>query len=465
MARAFCCPARLRIVGAGGAALALVLAATGCDATEPTPSPVPASAPSPTAAAPSPAAVPTPPPNREVPLPKVAVSVPTATQAAHPLTASPELTKARARLAKAVKDHGRDPSNPWAIGHSMLALGADLELTNGTQAIDHLFATYAETVDVGGDGPGDDPGVAFPKSRGDIRIEPHSDLVLKALVEGGVGPERAVTVVGTPRTVLGLYRHSLHRTWVTGSGGRYRTSLSNMNDTPWALQALSTWAPEGYSWTAIGGHDMTMDAFAEAGLVELEQASAALMQAKARGVMPGKDGKGILAYTCGGQHLIQGVAHAVARGFGPEDGPERVCAQRDLLRWRIDHELGTLDPILASEQGQGRPVAIVLQDQRLKFVGHALETLSKFDAYGLCEWTEADAKARDRLGVEIVRSVEALDALGVFADLQAVRHNKALDPFRANSGGAEQVYLDLLGDSAHTVRGIDLATGKGTIAF
>ncbi len=464
MTRASHRPGLLRPMG-GVAVLAFVLATFGCDETGTPPTPTPTPALEPTAAVPSPAAVPTPPPNREVPLPQVVVAAPTAKPAAHPLAASPALSKARAVLAKAVQDHGRDPDNPWAIGHAMLALGADLELTNGTKAVDHLFATYAETVDVGGDGPGDDPGVAFPRSRGDIRIEPHSDLILKALLEGGVGPERAVTVVGAPHTVLELYRHSLHRTWVTGSGGRYRTSLHSMNDTPWALQALSTWAPEGYGWTAIGGHQMTMDAFAEAGLVELEQASAALMGAKARGVMPSKDGKGILAYTCGGQHLIQGVAHAVARGFGPDDGPARVCAQRDLLRWRIDHELGTLDPILASEQGKGRPVAIVLQDQRLKFVGHALETLSKIDAYGLCEWTEADAHARDRLGVELVRSVEALEGLGVFADLQALRHDKALDPYRANSGGAEQVYLDLLGDSAHAVRGIDLATGKGTIAF
>jgi hypothetical protein len=409
--------------------------------------------------------VPQPPPNREVPLPTIEVAAPTAKPAAHPLAASKELAAARATLAKVVQAHGRDPDNPWAIGHSMLALGADLELTNGKKAVDHLFEAYAETVDVGSSGPGDDIGVAFPKSRGDIRIEPHTDLVLKALFEGGVPPAREVTVQGTPQTVMGLYRHSLHRAWVTGGGGRFQTGFSSMNDTPWALQALSFWAPPDYGWTAIGGHEMTMDGFAEAGLVELENASADLMAAKARGVMPQKDGKGILGYTCGGQHLIQGVAHAVARGFGPEDGPTRVCAQRDLLVWRIDHELGTIDPILAGEHGKDRSIAIVLLDQRLKFVGHALESLAKMDAYGLCDWTEGDAKTMERLSVELVRTVNALESLGVFADLPSVRQDRALDPYRPNSGGAEQVYLDLLGDSAHAVRGIDMATGKGTIAF
>ena len=403
----------------------------------------------------------------EVPLPEVPLALPgPGTAAPHAIPLSEDLGKVREHLVRAVHDHGRDPNNPWAIAHAMLALGADLVLPSGEGAVDYLFATYAETVDVGAEGPSDHLGVAFPSSRGSVRIEPHSDLVLKALVEGGVKPHREVTVAQTEAEVLDLYRTSLHDAWVEprSGGPGFATGFRSMDDTPWALQALSSWSPLGYRWTAIGGHPMTMDAFTEADLRELETASAALMSAKERGVMPKKDGKGILSYSCGGQHLIQGVAHAVARGFGPEDAKARVCAQRDLLRWRIDHELGTIDPIL-KERGDDTHLAVVLLDQRLKFLGHTMETLGKIDAYGYCGFTEDDAKAWERLGVELSRTVLTLDRLGVFRDLQGVREDHGYDRYRPNSGGAEQVYLDLVGDSSHAIRGIDMITGKGTIAF
>ena len=43
----------------------------------------------------------------------------------------------------------------------------------------------------------------------------------------------------------------------------------------------------------------------------------------------------------------------------------------------------------------------------------------------------------------------------------AVRADASLSQFR----DSEQVYLDLIGDSAHAVRGIDMATGKGSIRY
>ncbi len=461
------------IVAASIVAVVILASRCGSGTEEPAESPAPTAAPAPAPAAPAEQpnddqpAVPQPPPNREVALPTVEPAVPgERTKVPHPTELTDELAAARAVLEKLVRDHGRDPENPWAVTHSMLALGPDVALSNGKNAVDHLFATYAETVDVGTEGPGDDHGISFPKSKGTIRIEPHTDLVLKALTEGGVSPDREVTVHDEKGKVLDLYRASMHRVWVAGSPGRYQTSLGSMNNTPWALQALSAWAPKGYGWTAIGNKAMTMDAFAEADLIELEKASSALMAAKGRGAMPKKDGKGILSYSCGGHHLVQGVAHAVARGFGPDDAKPRACAQRDLIRWRIDHELGSIDPLFVDERVTKDPgMQVLLLIQRLKFVGHAMETLSKFDAYGYCTWTDEDTKAQERLVVELIRTVKALQAAKVFDDPQAIRNDRSLDRFHPNSGGAEQVYLDLIGDSAHAIRGIDLATGEATVGF
>ena len=66
--------------------------------------------------------------------------------------------------------------------------------------------------------------------------------------------------------------------------------------------------------------------------------------------------------------------------------------------------------------------------------------------------TEERAEA-NRAVVELEATTAALNGMGVFAKLDRI---KGID---------EQVFLDLVGDSAHAVRGIDLATGAGTIRY
>ena len=394
---------------------------------------------------------------KAVPLPQVAATrsdrvarIPT------PLARSADLDTARATLAKVVHDHAREPGNAWAIGHAMLALGPEVELTNGTKAIDYLFVEYGERVDVA-----DDHAVRFPRKRGKIRIEPHTDLLLKGITEGGVSPTRDIAVAGELTTPSQLYRHSLWRAWVDGAD----TSLDSFDDLPWALQGLSAWAPDDLAWTAKGGHDMTLDGMTHSAVEHLSGQSALLHSARERGAMPQKDGQGIVGYACGGQHLIQGVAYAHARGFGEEGDREAICKEKDLLRWRIDHELNSVDPLLL-QHGSDPNVAIVLLNQRFKFLGHYLETASKFAAYEVCEWTDDDQQALQRAADELVRTVDAVRGIGLWDDLEGrVRKNAALDPYRPSSGGREQVFLDYIGDAAHAVRGIDLATGQAGVRF
>lgn len=365
-----------------------------------------------------------------------------------------DLAAARAVLEKVVTDHGRDPGNPWAVSHAMLALGPEIELTNGANAVDHLFSEYATSVTVG-----EAKAPMFPASRGSIRIEPHSDLLLKAFTEGGLSPDRAVTVEGSPTTVGALYRHSLWRAWVMGDttgfhGGTY-------NDAPWALQALATWAPRGLTWTAQGGREQGMSRMAHRLVEVLRLETVDLSVAKDAGVMVKKDTrKGIFRYTCGGQHLLQGVAYAVARGFQLPGDKAEICTQLDLLAWRIDVELSSIDPLIESSE---RPIKVVLLGQRLKFLGHALETVHKIGALGLCEIDKDQLEASRRVARELVSTVGQLRDLGVWEDLGAVRTDKSLERYRM--GGSEQVYLDFIGDAAHAVRGIDMATGTGTIRY
>lgn len=356
--------------------------------------------------------------------------------AAVPLVA--EAQPMRELLLGVVQEHGMVADNPWAIGHGLLALGPDAALPDGSSAVDWLFSEYAEELPLG-----DTVAVRFPVSRGAIRVEPHADLVLKVLTEVGVSPDRAVTVQGQPHTVADLYTGSLARAWVADG----QTGFADFNDTPWALQGLATWAPEDLSWTATGGHAMTLDGYTHEVVGKLGEETAFMREAMANGTTVEKRRQGIFAYTCGGAHLFQGAAYAVARGYGEPEDRDAILRELSVWFWRAQLELDLVDELIRS-QPQYAPV---LLEQRLKFTGHLLESVHKVWALGLAEPTEAQLALVAILRHQLLVTVEAIDKLGLWAKLDEVR---AAD---------EQVYLDYVGDAAHALRALDLSTGEGSV--
>ncbi len=375
-------------------------------------------------------------------------------KAPSPIARSAELERAYGTLRGIVEKHALDPGDPWAVAHGLLALGPDVKLANGADPLPFLFERYADVVRIA-----DEELIAFPPSEGAIRIEPHTDLLLKTITETGAEPERQVTVDGRTFPLSALWRSSAYEAWVSGKTTSFQDQ--GFNDAPWALQGLAAWAPRGFAWIAKGGREMTLPGFTDAAADTLVEETRLLAEAKARGELVEKDTRrGIFRYTCGGQHLIQGVAYAVARGFGSAEDTVRVCEQLDLLVWRIDVELGAIDPIIATAE---RPIRVVLLEQRLKFLGHFLETVHRVLATKTCNPDPRYLAATERVASELVRTVADLEALGTWNDLPAVRADRTLDQYR--KGGAEQVYLDFVGDSAHAVRGIDLATGRGVVLY
>lgn len=347
------------------------------------------------------------------------------------------LEGARARLEKLVVEHARDPKNPWAISHAILALGAEIRLTNDADAVDWLFETYARSASIGST-----PGIRFPRKDGSIRIEPHTDLILKALTEAAVSPDREVEVEGKSLSVAALYRHSLARVWVAGD----QLSLEAWNDAPWALQGLAAWAPEELSWTSEG-HSMTMDSFTAAVVGKLSSETAFMRAAMTAGTTVQKRGQGIFAYTCGGAHLLQGSAYAVWRGYGGEAAHKSIVDEVDVLYWRLDIELAAVDQALQ----QHPEYAVVLLEQRMKFLGHFLESTHKLAAMGFYVPSDEQQKVLEIARIELVKTVGVLESMGVFEQLHELRTSN------------EQTYLDFVGDAAHALRGIDLSTGAATV--
>ncbi len=390
--------------------------------------------PTPTA---SPATEATPHPADSAPCVPPTTWAPPERQAKSPLAKPPTeaLLTTRKVLVGIVRDFGRDPDNAWAVGHAILALGPELELTNGRAAVDHLFEVYAERTEYG---------LGFPRKRGEVRIEPHSGLTLKALSEGGLRPEHKVRVGGQVTNLGQLHASTVCGAWIDGD----EVSFDSWNDSPWALQAITMWAQDDLAWSS-SGHAMTADSLTSAVVGKLHAETAFMRDAMAKGRTVEKRRQGVFAYTCGGAHLLQGAAYAVGRGFGSDVDRQRVADQWAVLLWRLPIELQAVDQVM-SKQPEYTQILLV---QRMKFLGHFLETTHKMAAMGLVEAAEADVVVLDTAIAELIATVQRIEATGMLGRMEAVRKQR------------EQTYLDLIGDSAHAVRGIDMATGKGTIAL
>jgi len=358
-----------------------------------------------------------------------------------PTAIGPEGELLRSVLVRIVADHAIDAENPWALTHALVALGPNASLPDGTLVVDHLFTRWADVVSV----PGGE-GVRFPAKLGAVRIEPHTDLVLKSVTEVGVRPDRLVTVNGEERPLSDLYWGSVDRAWVDGD----EVSFDGWNDTPWALRGLAAWAPPHQAhWNTSDGRSMDLDRFTDAVVARLVDEQQFLVEAAARGRSVPKRGQFIYGYTCGGAHLFQGAAYAVARGHGSQASREALQAQIPILFFRLHDELAQVDAAMRADPS----LAPVLLVQRMKFLGHWLESVHSAAAMGLFSPDERQVKdlefARDQLLVT------------VSAEAQLHMFERVPELWKID----EQLTLDLIGDSAHALRGLDLATGRVGIRY
>lgn len=353
-----------------------------------------------------------------------------------PLAIRPDeaVDTARATLDGIVRDHARDPENPWAVAHALLGLGPGFRLTNEREPVGWLYERYAIL---------DDARLPdFPTRVGDIRVEPHTDLLLKSVVESGLSPATPVVVQGQERTLEDAWWGAVGRTWATGDV----TSAGSWNDMPWSWMAIAGWAPARFTWHA-GDHPMSADGFSAALVAKLRAETAFLREARAAGGTFRKQRQGIFAYTCGGAHLLQGAAYGVARGFGSDADRTAVVDEIRLLLWRFPHEMRQIDEALRSRPDLG----LVLVSQRMKFLGHTLETVHRASAWGIFQPDDLEKVTLAGTLVELVRTMAALERMGVPASLPTIRASN------------EQLFLDYVGDAAHALKGLDLATGRASV--
>ena len=139
----------------------------------------------------------------------------------------------------------------------------------------------------------------------------------------------------------------------------------------------------------------------------------------------------------------------MARGFGTEDDRLRIAEELEVLFHRLPFEVGLVDKLMQQQPDY----AVILVEQRLKFLGHWLETIHKADAMGLFTPTEDQRRQMDAATGELVRTVLLIEQLGVYGKLEQIR------------AAREQSWFDYVGDSAHALRGLDLATGQASVLY
>ncbi len=359
------------------------------------------------------------------------------------LPANPAYDEALQSLASMVEKYAGDPENPWAVAHGLLARGKDFKLADGRPAIPQLFATYAEPRSIGtlnfwG----------FPQKSGEIRVEPHTDLLLKNMQEAGVAPDADFPHADKKISMADLYRYTLLKTFLVAD--KNKSSFEGPNDIPWGLQALATWSPgPELQWVTADGIPMDLDYLTTFLVAVVTQESAFMFQALQKGERFERSGQNLFNYTCGGAHLVQGASYAVARGFGGPKDHKAMEAQVILLYYRLPIELDIYQGAMARAPKMKGKLLV----QQLKFLGHWLETTSKLSALGFYSPDATQQKLTETAAQKLVLTVQAIRDAGAFDNMETIRKSD------------EQLYLDMVGDGSHAIRGLELALGRGVIRY
>ena len=119
--------------------------------------------------------------------------------------------------------------------------------------------------------------------------------------------------------------------------------------------------------------------------------------------------------------------------------------------WRLPAELKIYDDLMRRIEKDEHLVMLLVQ--RLKFTGHFLETMHKMAIMGLFSPTPEQRQVMQGAADQVTLTVQGLQSQGVYDNLDTLRTSN------------EQLYLDIIGDSAHALRGLKLAMGEDGLAY
>ncbi len=299
------------------------------------------------------------------------------------------------RAAEEITSHyARELMTPWALIHAVRGFGREFTLNDGTKAVDHLCAKYAEEREVNGQRY-----VCFQRN-----AEVHENSFLKTFLEAGVSPEQTIRVGANQYTLrqAGEHAKALFRC-DPADLARYDAKLLEEH-LPWGLIALSTLVPPTPgTWTNAYGEKIDLHQVLDRALAAYEQMCSGLRKTLAQGEMETLEFRqAINKHSCYGLHTIYGFFACYQHGYRRNDMPARLKQLLDLTIYRMEGDAKALDReadaakamgpdgvkrMAVSQEGRvvtsGSPPPQILEAMRLrgqvKLQGHILEALN----YGL----------------------------------------------------------------------------------
>jgi hypothetical protein len=339
---------------------------------------------------------------QSVQIASVTTPTPTATPTPSPLPPMPPLApktltanRANAMVAmdELITHYAKDFDTPSTLIHAVRAFGRDFQRADGSSAVEHLCARYAEAKEVNGKRL-----IRFTR----FNVEVHENSFLKTFLEANVSPEQPVLVGGNRYTLrdVGEHAKSLFRL-DPNNLGKYEKDYTR-DHLPWGLIAFSTLLPGGKgSWENAYGEKIDLTEVVDKFLLEFETVCQAAHTAYQKNEPLPEEAfrQTIKTYSCYGGHALYGLMACVKNGYTERRIKERVAEQLNLAVYRLAKEAENIEREYA--EFENRPMSPNPQEEAMfqqqmqrtgvtkgqviemlslrgviKLAGHLLETLN-----------------------------------------------------------------------------------------
>jgi hypothetical protein len=353
--------------------------------------------------------------------------------------ASAEADKTLGILTQVVEDYCRDASEPWAAVHGVLANGKEFKLSDKRPALETSILTHVK-IEKGR--------LTFEgfKKNGEP-VEPHPGLFAKVALEVGDKLDSdALKKMGIDANRLAKdalanldLTQSLHnQEWMLELLFRVGAADKQKAGAEKALKLLET--EQSYIEPFLKNRSRSIETF----------------EKKAHRVKGRPVADAIHRYYCGGTHLFHAVTLAISKDFLGADGKKRYAKQMQILLFRAqaesrywDRQMGKVYEAKMS-RGQRAYYLDLFYTQKLKILGHCLESWHKARLWKAYVASKDDHKYVVQITKELESTVEAIESRGLFRRIPQLQIKKQ----------TRQMRRDLIGDSAHALYGLKLGARK-----